>query len=144
MRTRLRFRWTITVGNRGPGTTNPNQYRMYRAWLHLTIAHDRLRPTARFPGASSFRALVHVQLTRLHRTATASCSTATPGTLYASPHPLHSTTGVRLTNVRPTPLDTLDSLRASSADFGSLRHPRSLVNPHRRASVSSPVAMREH
>lgn len=96
---------------------------MYRAWLHLTTAHDRLRSTARFPTASSFRALVHVQLTRLYRATTANCGTATPGTLYASPHPLHSTTGVRLANAHPTPLDTLDSPRPSSANFGSLRHP---------------------
>lgn len=123
MRTRLRFRWTVTVANRGSGTTNPNQYRMYRTWLHLTTAHDRLRSTARFSTASSFRALVHVQLTRLHRATTASCGTATPGTLYTSPHPLHSTTGVRLINARPTPLDTLDSLRLCSANFDSQRHP---------------------
>lgn len=123
MRTRLRFRWTVTVANRGSGTTNSNQYRMYRTWLHLTTTDDRLRSTARFSTASSFRALVHVQLTRLHRATTASCGTATPGTLYTSPHPLHSTTGVRLINARPTPLDILDSLRLYSANFDSQRHP---------------------
>lgn len=104
VRTGLRFGWTVAVGNRGPSATNPNQNRVNRARLHLTTAHDRLRSAAGFPAAAAaFRALVHVQLTRLHRTATTGCCTATPGALYASPHPLHSTTGVRLTNLHPTP-----------------------------------------
>lgn len=126
MRARLWFRWTVTVANRGSGTTNPNQYRMHRARLHLTTAHDRLRSTARFSTASAFRALVHVQLTWLHRATTASCGTATPGTLYASPNPLHSTTGVRLTTVRPTPHGALDSPRRPSDRLGWFRHPAAL------------------
>lgn len=130
MRTRLWFRWTVTVANPGSSTTNPYQYRMYRTWLHLTTTHNCLRSTTRFPTASSFRALVHVQLTRLYRATTASCGTATPGTLYTSPHPLHSTTGVRLTNIRPTPLDSLDSSRQPSANFGSFRNPQFFSNCH--------------
>lgn len=120
----LRFERAVAVANRGPSATNPNQHRMHGARLHLTTAHDRLRTTAGLAAAAAaFRALIHVQLTRLHRAATSSCTSTTPGTLYASPHPLHSTTGVRLTDVRPTPLDALDSPRRSSANFGSHRHP---------------------
>lgn len=130
MRTGLRFGWTVAVANRGSSTTNPNQHRMHRTRLHLTIAHNRLRSTAGFATAAAFRALVHVQLTRLHGTTTASSCTATPGALYASPHPLHSTTGVRLTNARPTPLDALDSPRQSSTNFGPLRHPQLFDTRH--------------
>lgn len=136
MHARLRFRWTVTVTNRGSSTTNPNQDWMYRTWLHLTTAHDRLWSATRFPTTSTFRALVHVQLTRLYRATTASCGTATPGTLYTSPHPLHSTTGVRLANVRPTPLDALDSPRRTSANFGSSRHPPVFRQPNRHSCVS--------
>lgn len=138
MRTGLRFRRTVAAddGCGGGGrssssrsrTTDPDQHWVHRARLHLTAADDSLGPAAGAAAgftaaAAALRALVHVQLARLHGAAATGRGTATPGTLYASPHPLHSTTGVRLTIGRPTPSpirriararDRFDPLRATS------------------------------
>lgn len=106
---------------------------MHRARLHLAAADDGLGSaagtTAGFTAATAaLRALVHVQLARLHGAAATGRGTATPGTLYASPHPLHSKTGVRLTINHPTPSsirriararDHFDPLRATSVVLGS-------------------------
>lgn len=113
MRTGLRVRRTVAAGDgrgRGGGsggrsrTADPDEHRMHRTRLHLAAADDSLRSTAAgfATTAAALRALIHVQLTRLYGTAaTSRGGTATPGTLYASPHPLHSTTGVRLTIGHP-------------------------------------------
>ena len=106
---------------------------MHRARLHLTATDDGLGSaagtTAGFTAATAaLRALVHVQLARLHGATATSRGTTTPGTLYASPHPLHSKTGVRLTISRPTPSsirriararDCFDPFRATSVALGS-------------------------
>jgi len=105
---------------------------MHRTRLHLTAADNGLgSATGTAAGlttaAAALRALVHVQLARLNGTAATGRGTATPGTLYASPHPLHSTTGVRLTIGRPTPSSIrriarargrFDPLRATSVALG--------------------------
>jgi hypothetical protein len=137
VRTGLQVRWTVTAdgGSRGGGwssTTYPDEHRMYRTRLHLATAHDGLGPASAGLAATpaTLGALVHVQLTRLHGAAAASDrGAATPGTLYASPHPLHSTTGVLLTIGRPTPpppprgdgtrAACFDPLRATSVALGT-------------------------
>lgn len=110
VRTGLRVRRAVAAddGRRRSRTTYPDEHRMHRTRLHLAAAHDRLGPAAAAAGlttAATLRALVHVQLARLHGAAAAAGrgGTTTTGTLYASPHPLHSTTGVRLTIGHPTP-----------------------------------------
>lgn len=132
VRTGLRVRRTIAADG-GPRTTNSDQHRMHRAWLYLAVADDGLRPAGLTAAAAALRALVHVQLTRLHGTAATSCGTAAPGTLDASPHPLHSTTGVRLPIGRPTPplahtraraRATPPPLRSSPRDLGRARFSR--------------------
>jgi len=105
---------------------------MHRTRLYLATAHDGLRPASAGLAATpaALGALVHVQLARLHgAAATGGCGAATPGTLYASPHPLHSTTGVLLTIARPTPpppprgdstrAACFDPLRATSVALGT-------------------------
>lgn len=130
VRTRLRVRWTVAADGGRSRTTDPDQHRMHRTRLHLTVADDGLRPAGLTAAAAALRALVHVQLTRLHGTAATSRGTAAPGTLYASPHPLHSTTGVRLAIGRPTPPSAharsrsrgfTTALRSSPRDLGYAR-----------------------
>lgn len=116
MRTGLRVWRTIAADDdRGGGssgrscTTDPDEHRVHWTRLYLAAADDGLGPAAPgFTTSAALRALVHVQLAGLHgATAAGRDGTATPGALYASPHPLHSTTGVRLTIGYPHPFNTV-------------------------------------
>lgn len=154
MRTGLRVRRTVAAGDgrgRGGGSggrsrsTDPDEHRMHRTRLYLAAADDSLGSAAAgfAAAAAALRALVHVQLTRLYGTAATGRGTATPGTLYASPHPLHSTTGVRLTIGHPPHVTvsrarararTRKPLRSSPRDLGCTRLPvalRGMKSPFR-------------
>lgn len=145
MRAGLRVRRTVAADDgrgRGGGcggrsrTADPDEHRMHRTRLYRAAADDSLRSAATgFAAATAaLRALVHVQLARLYGTAAAGRGgTATPGTLYASPHPLHSTTGVRLTIGHPLHITvTRDGararkpLRSSPRGLGRVRRPVAL------------------
>lgn len=150
MRAGLRVRRTVAADDgrgrdgRSGGwscTTYPDKHRMYRTRLYLAAADDGLGSAAAgfTAAAAALRALVHVQLTRLYGTAAAGRGTATPGTLYASPHPLHSTTGVRLTIGHPLHITVIRArtrkpLRSSPRGLGCARLPvalRGMISPFR-------------
>lgn len=147
MWTRLRIGRTIAVVQRSCAS-NSNKYGMYGTRLNLARAYDCLWATRFFRttcATTSFRTLIHVQLTGLSRTTATSGNTATPGTLHTFPHALHSTAGVPLTFLfyfpltpfRPCPL--LPMLPAPvRRDGRETSHPHS-VRPNGAPSFSPPL-----